>query len=75
MVEHKFDDISAAINNSGREIELDLMEKQKLVISNKTKSSQALLLPPNTSLNDNLDRIAVFGQQMMKKKKLVMWKI
>lgn len=55
MVEDRFNDIGAAITNSGGEIELDLMRKRKSAIPNEAGSSQALLLPPDTSFNGNLD--------------------
>ena len=54
IVEDRFDDIGAAITNSGREIEIDLMEKQKSATPNKAGNPQALLLP-NTILDGNLD--------------------
>lgn len=55
MVEDRFDDIGAAITNSGGEIELDLMGKRKSATPNEAGSSQAPLLPPDTSLDGNLD--------------------
>lgn len=55
MVEDRFDDIGAAITNSGGEIELDLMGKQKSAIPNEAGSSQAPLLLSETGFDGNLD--------------------
>ena len=53
MVKDRFDDIGASIINSGEEIELDLMAKQKSATPNEAESSQALLLPSDTGLDGN----------------------
>lgn len=54
MVEDRFDDIGAAITNSGGEIELDLMGKRKSATPNEAESSQAPLLPSDTGPDGNL---------------------
>lgn len=54
MVEDRFDDIGAAITNSGGEIELDLMGKRKSATFNEAESSQAPLLPSDTGPDGNL---------------------
>ena len=54
MVEDRFDDIGAAITNSGGEIELDLMGKRKSATPDEAGSAQAPLLPSNTGLDGNL---------------------
>lgn len=55
MVKVRFDNIGETITNSGGEIELNFMGKQKSAIPNEVGSSQAPLLPPETSFDDNLD--------------------
>lgn len=78
MVEDRFDDISAAITNSGGEIELDLMGKRKLATPNEAGSAQAPLLLSDTSLGGNLDGNSPpwpLGLQMMRRRReLVMLK-
>lgn len=56
MVEDRFDDICAAITNSGGEIliDLDLMGNLKSATPNEAGNSQAPL-PPETGLDGNLD--------------------
>ena len=54
MVEDRFDDIGAAITNSGGEIEVDLMGKRKSATPNEAGNPQAPL-PPDTGLDGNLD--------------------
>lgn len=56
MVEDRFDDISVAITNNRREIELDLIRGQKLAMLNKARSAQTPLLLSDTGLGSNLDR-------------------
>lgn len=54
------DNIDTTITNSEGEIELNFIEKQKLAILNKFGSSQAPLLLPETSFDDNLDANSSF---------------
>ena len=46
MVQDRFNDIGAAMTNSGGEIELDLMESRESAATNQAESSQAPFLPP-----------------------------
>lgn len=73
MVKDRFNNICTAITNNKREIEVDLMGKQKSAIFNTVGNSQALLLL-DIALNDNLTKITLFGCQIMRSTILVILK-
>lgn len=54
MIKNRFDDLGVAIINSGKEIELDFIEKQKSTTPNEAGNSKAPL-PPDTSRDGYFD--------------------
>lgn len=74
IVKDRFDTIGIVITNNRGEIEINLMEKLKLTISNIDRNSKALL-PSDTGLDSNFNKNSPLGHQIIKKTILVMLKI